>query len=482
MSDTRNTLERLLGYLPSVKGPTGHVPFNNKLLWTAAVLILYFTLTNIPVWGLSTTGSGSDLFGQFRSILAGSQGSILQLGIGPIVTASIVLQMLTGTDILNFDLSDPRDQSLYQSLQKALVFVMVVITGLAIAFSGTFLPPSGQLATLFDISITMVQFIMFLQIAFGGMLIFYLDSIITKYGIGSGVGLFIIAGVSQQLIGGIVSQIIPTWIGFITGSIPINPVTSQGISTLIFGSGAILGIITTITIFFAVVYTESTRVEIPISNSRFSGARGKFPVKLIYASVMPLILVRAVQANIQFVGRFLDSQLGAAMPSWIGTYVDGIPIDGLFYFISPIQSPDQWMWWSGAVSVEVWKVLLRVGIDVTWMVIGGAIFALFWVETTGMGSESSAEKLKRSGLQIPGFRSNKNILTKVMDRYVPFVTVIGGALVGLFAVLANLLGTIGGVTGTGLLLAVSITYKIYEEIAQEQLMEMDSRLRKFFEG
>ena len=59
-----------------------------------------------------------------RSILAGGQGTILQLGIGPIVTASIVLQLLGGADLLGLDTQDPRDQVLYQGLQKVLVVVM----------------------------------------------------------------------------------------------------------------------------------------------------------------------------------------------------------------------------------------------------------------------------------------------------------------------------------------------------------------------
>jgi preprotein translocase subunit SecY len=116
------------------------------------------------------------------------------------------------------------------------------------------------------------------------------------------------------------------------------------------------------------------------------------------------------------------------------------------------------------------------------MVIGGAIFAIFWVETADMGPEATAQQIKNSGMQIPGFRKNTSVIEKVMERYIPQVTVLGGALVGLLAVAANMLGTIGGVSGTGLLLAISITYKLYEEIAEEQLMEMHPMMRQMFGG
>jgi preprotein translocase subunit SecY len=85
-------------------------------------------------------------------------------------------------------------------------------------------------------------------------------------------------------------------------------------------------------------------------------------------------------------------------------------------------------------------------------------------------------------MQIPGFRKNLCVIEKVMERYIPQVTVIGGALVGLLAVLANMLGTIGNVSGTGLLLTISITYKLYEEIAEEQMMEMHPMMREMFGG
>ena len=67
-----------------------------------------------------------------------------------------------------------------------------------------------------------------------------------------------------------------------------------------------------------------------------------------------------------------------------------------------------------------------------------------------------------------------------MKRYIPKVTIIGGAFIGLLAVLAGFLGTIGNVGGTALLLAVSITYTLYEQLANEEVMEMHPMLRGFF--
>ena len=486
----KESAEPVLTRMPAVSRPERHVPFRRKLGWTAGVLVLYFFLTNVFLYGLPAGGTGSDAFGQFRTILAGGQGTILQLGIGPIVTASIVLQLLGGANLLGLDTQNPRDQALYQGLQKVLVVVMVVLTGFPMVFAGNFLPVNQTLAAQYGVSA--VKWLMFGQIFVGGMLILFMDEVISKWGVGSGIGLFIIAGVSQRLIGGLFAWealgtgyngFFPTWIGIITGAGAQlrSPLTPGGLNDLFLGPGQIIALFTTLSIFVIVVYAESVRVEIPLSHARVKGARGRFPVKLIYASVLPMILVRALQANIQFLGRILQSQLGS-MPAWLGTYQTSggniaEPTGGLFYYLAPIYSPADWLPALGTRSIDI---MLRIGVDLTFMVIGGAIFAIFWVETTDMGPEATAGQIQNSGMQIPGFRQSPGVMEKVLSRYIPQVTVLGGALVGVLAVGANMLGTIGQVSGTGLLLTVSITYKIYEEIAEEQLMEMHPMVRRMF--
>jgi preprotein translocase subunit SecY len=496
----KETAEPVLSRMPNVARPEGHVPFRRKLGWTAGVLVLYFFLTNVTIYGL---GGGSDAFGQFRSILAGQQGSILQLGIGPIVTASIVLQLLGGANLLGLDTDDPRDQVLYQGLQKLLVVVMVILTGLPMVFAGGFLTPDQQVAQSLGIGLGGLQWLMFAQIFVGGILILFMDEVISKWGVGSGIGLFIIAGVSQRLIGGLFAVpgvtgsrgFLFSWYEIIIGETQLGPVLGgQGFQALLLEQGQLLFLFTTVLIFVVVVYAESVRVEIPLSHARVKGARGRFPVKLIYASVLPMILVRALQANIQFLGRILFAQTGTSggvielfgtrMP-WLGVYqtsqTGATPVDGLFYYLAPIYSYQDWMWFAGFGGTnEWWQILTRLGVDLTFMIVGGAIFAIFWVETTGMGPESTAQQIQNSGMQIPGFRQSPGVIEKVLERYIPQVTVIGGALVGALAVMANLLGTIGQVSGTGLLLTVSITYKLYEEIAEEQLMEMHPMMRQMF--
>lgn len=474
MGELLDRMEPLLAAMPAVKAPEGHVHFKNKMIWTAAVLTLYFILTNVQIFGLSP--ESQDMLGIYRTLLAGAYGSILHLGIGPIVTASIVLQLLNGADLLGINTSETRGQVMYMGLQKLLIFVMIVLEAAPNVIGG-FLQADSQIALqFFGGSTTLVTLIIFLQLCIGGVLIFLMDEVVTKWGVGSGVGLFIVAGVSQGLINGFLNWDKATD-NFPVGFFPrLYDVLTQGANFIDYFGLELLALITTLLIFGLVVYAESTRIEIPLAHTAVRGARGRFPVKLIYASVLPMILVRVLQANWQMVGLFLNN-IGI---TFLGEFDGQNPVNGIMYVTAPINNPQDWMWWLSDLGHPVWEVIMRMGIDFFVMVVGGAIFALFWVKTAGLDSSHVAKQIQRSGMHIPGYRRNEQVLVRYLDRYIPRVTVIGGVAVGLLSVLANYLGVIGSVGGTGLLLTVSIVYRLYEEIANEQIMEMYPFMRGFF--
>jgi len=474
MGELLDRMEPLLARMPAVRAPEGHVHFKNKLIWTLAILLLYFVLTNIPVFGLNP--DSVDIFQFYRALLAGASGSILHVGIGPIVTASIVLQLLKGADLIPLDTSDVRGQVMYMGLQKVLILVMIVLQAAPNLVGGFLQPDPAIAAAFFGGSLSAVSFLIFLQICLGGVLIFFMDEVVTKWGIGSGVGLFIVASVSQGIINGFFNWT-PVTDPYPVGFFPrLFAIIFEGGNFLQYFTPDIIALLTTVIIFMVIVYVESTRIEIPLAHANVRGSRAKFPVKLIYASVLPMILVRVLQANVQMFGMFLSSMGISIFGRFDGTQ----PVDGIMYFLAPINSPKDWMWWMSDIGHAPWEVIVRLGIDVTIMVVGGAIFALFWVKTAGLDSSHVARQIQNSGMHIPGYRRNPQVLERYLDRYIPRVTVIGGVFVGVLSVAANLFGVIGAVGGTGLLLAVSIVYRMYEQIASEQIMEMYPFMRPFF--
>jgi preprotein translocase subunit SecY len=102
------------------------------------------------------------------------------------------------------------------------------------------------------------------------------------------------------------------------------------------------------------------------------------------------------------------------------------------------------------------------------------------VQTTNLGPDAVARQIQKSGMQIPGFRRDPRVLKRVLERYIPTVTIMSGAMIGALAAGADMIGTTGHATGTGLLLAVGILIHFYEAIGREQMMEMNPVLRGFF--
>ncbi len=205
------------------------------------------------------------------------------------------------------------------------------------------------------------------------------------------------------------------------------------------------------------------RLEIPLSYGKFRGARGRYPIKFLYASNIPVILSAALFANVQLIARVLT----ARGITWLGTFNEmGSPQSGLIYYLTPPRSIE-------VLLFEPFRALFYLLVFVGLC----ALFAVLWIDLTGMGPKDVAKKLQGSGMQIPGFRRDIRILEKVLDRYIPPITIMGGIFVGLLATFADFTGALG--TGTGILLTVGIVYRMYEELAKEQMGEMMPGFRQF---
>jgi preprotein translocase subunit SecY len=446
-------IKPLFSILPEVKTPIHRQDFKEKLKWTAIVLVLYFFLTQVPLYGLSPLAV--DQFAQMRAVMAGSFGSILTLGIGPIVTSSIVLQLLVGAKILKLDLSRHEDKALFQGTQKILAIVFTVFEAAVLVYTGSLIPTDPSLLWL-----------LMLQLIIGALLILFLDEVVSKWGFGSGIGLFIAAGVSEAIIVG-TFNFLPTKAspGVMPGMIPkfIQSITSGSPDPTI-----LIPLIATIGVFLVAVYGESMRVEIPISHGqvkghgRIRGSVAKYPLKFIYASNMPVILTSALLVNVSLMASVFQ-KLGFPI---LGQVESGKAISGLAYYLTTPSS-------LGVIFTDPLKVLIYGVFFIGFCI----LFSWLWVEMSGLNAKEISKQLYNSGIQIPGFRSSKRQLYKILNKYIPALTVLGGVFVGLLAFGADLTQAVGG--GTGVLLTVGIVYKLYEEIAQEQLMDMHPMLRKF---
>jgi protein transport protein SEC61 subunit alpha len=93
----------------------------DKIVWTGITLFIYLICSQIPLYGVARS-SNTDPFVWMRIILASNKGSLMELGISPIVTSGMVLQFLQGTKLLNINMSLKEDQALFKGAQKRIVF------------------------------------------------------------------------------------------------------------------------------------------------------------------------------------------------------------------------------------------------------------------------------------------------------------------------------------------------------------------------
>jgi preprotein translocase subunit SecY len=305
--------------------------------------------------------------------------------------------------------------------------------------------------------------------------------------------LFIAAGVSLAVVQGTIGM-------EGTGLIPsaIKAINEGGADAIPNAILAFLPLIFTAIVFAASVYAEGMKVEIPLAFERARGFGGRFPIKFLYVSNLPVILASALMMNVRlWAGLFKDKVLEIGGVNIFNTLAvtdaSGSPVGGLIYLLTPSFPNPLFI---GGYRVYVDYLLTRstefifpfigtimvpevvhIAIYVVFYTILCVIFGRFWIETTGMDSKSVAEQLKSSGLQVPGYRRDPRIIERVLDRYIPTITILGSAFVGILAAFADLTGALG--TGTGILLTVGILYRFYEQLATERMFDLYPDLRRF---
>ena len=504
-------LSRFVDVYPTITKPERHVRFNEKMWTTTFVLIIYFAMTNVMLYGLS--GQALDLFSGFRSIMAGASGTIMHLGIGPIVTGSIIMQLFAGAKIIRLDLSNSDDKAMYQGVQKLLVLIMIPIESIPQTYG--FLDPQEFLIDSYGIG--WANFVIVAQLFAGSYLVFLLDELVSKWGIGSGMSLFIAAGVAQSAFVGTLSPLpVTKGLGYSlsnppSGTLPMifymfreatnyEMISSNGFETILLTHvNPLAALFSSVVVFLVVAYAESSKLELPLTHGKVRGHRGKYPIRLVYASNIPVILMAALLANINMFTLLFWSHptlsqtplLGrngaGSLSKYIGTYEQGqtTASGGFAWYASMVNGVNDWLLpllnqQGDVFGHSLSQIMVHVVFYVILMTVGSMIFAKFWIDTTNMGTKDVAKQIERTGMQIPGFRKNPKVLEKILENYIPPVTYFSGAFVGLLAAGADLLGTVGNATGTGLLLAVGIILRTYEQIQKEQAMEMHPMIRQFF--
>jgi len=480
--------------MPEVKAPDREVSFREKFVWTAVVLIIFLIMSHMPLYGVDRT-VGTDYLWAMRVILASTRGTLMELGIGPIVTAGLVMQLLSGSKIIDVDFGDPEDRALFTGGQKVIALFMTAFQAIAYIMGNAYGVLSPTNAVL-----------VFAQLFMSGIIVILMDELVQKgWGLGSGVSLFIMTNVAGQVIfnmldftqteglgpegyigadgtsaTGLPKGIIAAIISNILRSFGIGTVAGPAVdaSWFIFRdpqtlTPSLFSLMVTFVIFGAVIWMESVRVEIPLQYAKYRGMKARYPIKLLYTSNIPVILAQALYANILFFGQMIWSSFNRnndnPFLSWIGTFYRDessgrmIADSGLAKYITPPQG----LFSLFSEGAEGW---LHVAVYASLMILLCWGFSKVWVDISGIAPRDVSRQLLNSGYMVPGFRTSEKVMERLLERYIPVVAGLGGFLIGVLAATADVMGALA--SGTGILLMVSIIKQYYEQIAKEQLAGM----------
>ena len=450
-------------YVPQVPKPKKKIPLQQKILWTSGCLVIYLVMGQTPLFGASAPEF--DFLAFARVIFASQQGSLVELGIGPIVTGGLLMQLLRGSDILKFDFKNPAERGVFQTATKLVTYIVIVAESVvyAIAVYGP------------GVTEPYILYILIGQMMGASIIVMFLDETIQKgWGLGSGISIFIMAGVGQQILWSLFSPM-PAGDGGAVGVFPfIGQMVAYGdVADALFRSNqlpSIFGLFLTAGILAILVYTQGMKVEIPIVSTKYRGFAATYPIKMMYVSNIPVILASALTANAVFIGQMFWSQFNPRNNNMflniLGQFdptSPSSPIGGIVYFITPPRGLDL----AAQDPIRaIGYVIFMIGIVI--------VFGRLWVELGGLSPKKAAQNLLDADVQVPGFRRSNKPIETLLNRYIPSVTLIGSAILGLIAGVSDVLGVFG--TGIGILLSVDILINYYNQLVKEQVEVVMPRL------
>jgi preprotein translocase subunit SecY len=471
-------MDKIAKYIPTIKPPAKPLSLKEKMMWTGIILSVYFVLYNTYAVGVNTVDVSQPILQLISIVFAARIGSLITVGIGPIVLASIVLQLLSGSGILKMDMNDTAQKARFQALQKISAMSLAVVEAAIFVITGYV--PVNSAAVVGTV---------ILQLALGAIAIVFMDEMMSKYGITSGINLFIASGVSFAIVAGTVGILIPDAAAAITAG------GAAAISNAILAFAPLLF---AVIVFLISIYAYEMKVELPLAFEQLRGVGGRLPIPFLYVSVLPVILASSLELSLTVWLRFLSGVKGSlanlakfiALYQPVGTTGGGTTLQlngGIAYLISPsfplpyqggiggygpyvnyllTHTTQLFMPWGGFVLVPEWVHAIIYTVVLMLLCI---VFGKFWIEMTGQSPKNLSEQLGEMGWQIPGFRRDPRVIENVLNKYIPTVTVLGSLFVGFLAAIATLSGAVG--TGMGILLTVGIIYMLYQQLEQESLFD-----------
>jgi preprotein translocase subunit SecY len=402
----------------------------NKILFILALLVVFRLAANIPLPGVDASKlkeffDSNQLFGMLNAFSGSglSNVSIVLLGVGPYITSSIIMQLLTMIFPRLEKLQKEEGEAGRQKFNMWTRWITVPLAGLQTFAMINLLKSQGVMK---ELSVYDMVTIMFVAIA-GTIFLMWLGELITEKGIGNGVSLIIFAGIVAGLPGAF-SQMVSTF----------DPTDFTGY-VLFLGVGLI-------TIAGVVMVNEGQR-NIPISyakrirgNKTYGGTSTHLPLKVNQAGVIPIIFAISIMLFPGLVANFFVNS-------------DKETVANVARFVSELF---QNQWFYGATY------FLMV-----------VLFTYFYTAVV-FDPNKISENLQRQGGYVPGVRPG-NATADFLSRIINRITLSGSIFLGLIAILPLIVQGVTGLTalsigGTSILIVVSVVIEMVKQIEGQLVM------------
>ena len=387
----------------------------------------------------------------------------MELGISPIITSSMIMQVLAGARILEFDQGLKEDRELFAGAEKLMGLGICMIEAGVYVMSGMY----GDIASMGKGNALLVV----VQLFVAGALVLLLDELLQKgYGLGSGISLFIATNICETIVWSSLSPITINigrgleFEGAIVAFFHLVVVRKDKVRAIIdaFTRADLpnLGnLLATVLVFGIVIFFQGFRVDLPVKSNRVRGASGSYPIKLFYTSNIPIILQTTLVSQLYFISQILFKRYPTnlivnILGRW-QQYRDSVqmyPVGGIAYYISRPRN-----------LTALVQDPIRAVVYIVFILTACGFFSKWWIEISGASAKDVARQLKEQQMTLKGHRENS--LVKELNRYIPTAAAFGGMCIGLLTITADFLGAIG--SGTGILMAVTIIYQYFELFVKE---------------
>lgn len=456
-------LKPILDFVPEVKDSTRQIQLKDKILWTGITLFIYLVCSQIPLYGIYRTSDADPLY-WMRVILASNRGTLMELGISPLITSNMIVELVANSKLITYDANIPLDKRLLNSLEKILGIIVSFGTAFVYVFAGMY----GSIAYIG----TFKAFMLVIQLTSASIIVLYLDELLQKgYGIGSGTSLFIATNICETIF----------WKSFSPVTIKTeNGIEFEGAFIALFHflitkpnklSALYLAfyrsnlvnlhhITATIFVFFVVIYFQGFQVNLRLDNRQVRGATNSYPIKLFYLSNTPMILQTALISNLHTMSQLLYKKFNKFfLVRWLGVWKinsstgqDEV-VGGMAYYLIPPNS-----------FYDIFANPTHFAIYLLVVVVSCGVFSKLWLELSGRNSRDILRQFNDQSMVISG-HTRETSMMKLLNKNIPVAAVLGGVCIALLSVFSDLMGAVG--SGTGILLAVNIIYGFYETYKKE---------------